>query len=111
VAIESAAFRERSRRVFGQSVGWEMGAGILWSVMFGNGGVVTGQILEEGEQLKHDLRQRFAGQPRSFADAVIRIAHALLIAEAEAEGDAEFAKFADQAIAKLSGGAVEPPRL
>ena len=67
---------------------------------------VTGQLVEEAESLKTLLKVRFGGKPVGYVDAVIRVAHALLAAEAEAEQANEMAALADRTLAKLSGRSV-----
>jgi hypothetical protein len=62
---------------------------------------VTGQAIKEAKKLKDVLREMFAGRDTFFVDAVIRLAHTLMIAEAEAEKDFIVSKFAKKTLSKL----------
>jgi len=71
---------------------------------------MTGQIIEEAQTLKSELQAKFANKPRAFADAVIRVAHILLIAEADECDGIETERFAERTLGKLSGRTVEALR-
>ena len=71
---------------------------------------MTRRILGEASDLRSALAERFVGKPIVEMDAAIRVARALLMAEAEAGRNEDKAKLANGLLRRLSGRTVKTLR-